>query len=79
MFLDWLSWDWKPVYVNYSRQPEKSMNVAYTKMHGTGNQILVVDQLMWIGPADGDDVVASYRVFNADGSDRDTRPENRKP
>ena len=32
------------VYVNYSRQLEKSMNVAYTKMHGTGNQILVVDQ-----------------------------------
>ena len=72
------------------------MNVAYTKMHGTGNQILVVDQrsakapvptpdqlrrlgldatgpgfdqLMWIGPADGNDVVASYRVFNADGSE----------
>jgi diaminopimelate epimerase len=33
-----------PVYVNYRRQNEKSMNVAYTKMHGTGNVILVVDQ-----------------------------------
>ena len=32
------------VYVNYRRQNEKSMNVAYTKMHGTGNVILVVDQ-----------------------------------
>ena len=32
------------VYVNYRRQIEKSMNVAYTKMHGTGNRILVVDQ-----------------------------------
>jgi diaminopimelate epimerase len=32
------------LYVNYNRQPQKSMNVAYTKMHGTGNLILVVDQ-----------------------------------
>lgn len=72
------------------------MNVNYTKMHGTGNRILVVDQrnavaqvpaperlreladdatgpgfdqLMWIGPADGPGTVASYRVFNADGSE----------
>ena len=27
------------------------------------------DQLMWISPASGDDAVASYRVFNADGSE----------
>ena len=73
-----------------------SMNVAYTKMHGTGNVILVVDQrdssapvpaperlrelahedtgpgfdqLMWIGPAPDASAVASYRVFNADGSE----------
>jgi len=96
MLLDWLSWDWKLVYVNYSRQPKKSMNVAYTKMHGTGNRILVVDQrtaeapvptpeqlrelgteptgpgfdqLMWIGPSNDPGTVASYRVFNADGSE----------
>jgi diaminopimelate epimerase len=73
-----------------------SMNVAYTKMHGTGNQILVVDQrhenalppaaerirklsdattgpgfdqLMWVGPAADSGCVASYRIFNADGSE----------
>jgi diaminopimelate epimerase len=32
------------VYVNYRRKLQKSMNVSYTKMHGTGNKILVVDQ-----------------------------------
>ena len=73
-----------------------SMNVAYTKMHGTGNQILVVDQrngnatppgagrirelgdastgpgfdqLMWIDAADDSASAASYRIFNADGSE----------
>ena len=73
-----------------------SMNVAYTKMHGTGNQILVVDQrngnasppaaerireladattgpgfdqLMWIGPTADSTCAASYRIFNADGSE----------
>ena len=72
------------------------MNVAYTKMHGTGNRILVVDQrrenasppsvekirelgndatgpgfdqLMWVSPAMQDGAVASYRVFNRDGSE----------
>ncbi len=72
------------------------MNVTYTKMHGTGNRILVVDQrltrapvptpeqlralasdatgpgfdqLMWVGPTDDPGTVASYRVFNADGSE----------
>lgn len=73
-----------------------SMNVAYTKMHGTGNRILVVDQrkgdaeppsparirelgdeatgpgfdqLMWVTKADDPACVASYRIFNADGSE----------
>jgi diaminopimelate epimerase len=73
-----------------------SMNVAYTKMHGTGNLILVVDQrkgaaeppsparirelgneangpgfdqLMWVTRADDPAYVASYRIFNADGSE----------
>jgi diaminopimelate epimerase len=73
-----------------------SMNVAYTKMHGTGNQILVVDQrdasalppgagrireladatsgpgfdqLMWISAAADSACAASYRIFNADGSE----------
>ncbi len=72
------------------------MSIAYTKMHGTGNRILVVDQrvgsaippspetlrelgddatgpgfdqLMWIAPADDAAVAASYRIFNADGSE----------
>ena len=72
------------------------MNVPYTKMHGTGNLILVVDQrgdnlpppstevickladdnlgpgfdqMMWISPASDDSCVASYRVFNADGTE----------
>lgn len=72
------------------------MKVAYKKMHGTGNVILVVDQrgsknqpppaatlrklgnassgpgfdqLMWIFDADDDSAIASYRVFNADGSE----------
>jgi len=72
------------------------MQIPYTKMHGTGNQILIVDQrdnnwlppearelrklasvktgpgfdqLMWISkPSDGSSI-ASYRVFNADGSE----------
>ena len=72
------------------------MNVAYRKMLGTGNRILVIDQrdgeamppsperlrelgadatgpgfdqLMWIGAADDPAFAASYRVFNADGSE----------
>ena len=72
------------------------MKVAYTKMHGTGNKILVVDQrnggapapspetlrelgseatgpgfdqLMWVEAADDSTSAASYRVFNADGSE----------
>ncbi len=72
------------------------MHLPYTKMHGTGNLILVVDQrsnnlpppstevirklgdedfgpgfdqMMWIGPASDESCVASYRVFNADGSE----------
>jgi diaminopimelate epimerase len=38
------------VYVNYSRQHQMSMSVAYTKMHGTGNLILVVDQRVGDAP-----------------------------
>ena len=72
------------------------MNVAYRKMLGTGNRILVVDQrageaapppperlrelgsdatgpgfdqLMWVSVADDPAFAASYRVFNADGSE----------
>lgn len=72
------------------------MHLPYTKMHGTGNLILVVDQrgnnlpppsietirklgdenfgpgfdqMMWIGPTSDESCVASYRVFNADGSE----------
>ncbi|NNF40875.1 MAG: diaminopimelate epimerase, partial [Woeseiaceae bacterium] len=72
------------------------MQVAYVKMHGTGNKILVVDQrhqqrpppapsqlrelasdatgpgfdqLMWVGVATDPAHKASYRVFNADGSE----------
>jgi len=72
------------------------MRVPYTKMHGTGNKILIVDrraeyspppdasklrelgneatgpgfdQLMWLAPASDKTSVASYRVFNADGSE----------
>ena len=72
------------------------MKVRYTKMHGTGNRILVVDQrkddvsppsperlrqlgddtsgpgfdqLMWVSASDDKKSVASYRVFNADGSE----------
>lgn len=72
------------------------MQIPYIKMHGTGNQILLVDQrcenlsppdadtirqlgddasgpgfdaLMWIGPDNGDGALASYRVFNTDGSE----------
>lgn len=72
------------------------MQVEYFKMHGTGNEILVVDQrqqalpppapsrlralgdaatgpgfdqLLWIGPAAEPSRAASYRVFNADGSE----------
>jgi diaminopimelate epimerase len=72
------------------------MQISYTKMHGTGNLILVVDQrrenrppptveklrelgdeqsgpgfdqMMWIGPATNEESIASYRVFNADGSE----------
>ena len=70
------------------------MKVAYFKMHGTGNQILVIDQrsqdrpppsperireladdatgpgfdqLMWVSASE--EHAASYRVFNADGSE----------
>jgi diaminopimelate epimerase len=72
------------------------MQIPYTKMQGTGNLILVVDQrsgklpppgsdklrqmgkektgpgfdqIMWISEASDDVSVASYRVFNADGSE----------
>ena len=72
------------------------MRVPYTKMHGTGNVILVVDQreqnrpppkretirklgdrdtetafdqMMWISAPDAGNSVASYRVFNSDGSE----------
>lgn len=72
------------------------MQIAYLKMHGAGNQILVVDQraageppppattvkmladprtgpgfdqLMWVSRARTDLAEASYRVFNADGSE----------
>jgi diaminopimelate epimerase len=72
------------------------MNVAYRKMLGTGNRILVVDQrsgtalppsperlrelgadatgpgfdqLMWISAASDPAFAASYRIFNADGSE----------
>ncbi|MBU2677113.1 MAG: diaminopimelate epimerase [Gammaproteobacteria bacterium] len=72
------------------------MQVAYVKMQGTGNKILVVDQrrndlpppdassvrelgddatgpgfdqLMWVAPARDPGHAASYRVFNADGTE----------
>lgn len=72
------------------------MQIAYKKMHGAGNRIVVVDarkndlaapmeeqirtlsndvdgpgfdQLMWVGPARTATSVASYRVFNNDGSE----------
>lgn len=72
------------------------MQVAYTKMHGAGNRIVVVDrrdddlpppdketlralgseasgpgfdQMMWVTSARDPHNVASYRVFNADGSE----------
>ena len=72
------------------------MQIAYLKMQGAGNQIVVVDQrnndipppsaddvrriadvssgpgfdqLMWVGPARNANAAASYRVFNADGSE----------
>jgi len=72
------------------------MQLAFTKMQGAGNQIVVVDQrdenlpppspsdlrrfgdaatgpgfdqLMWVGPARDESAAASYRVFNADGSE----------
>jgi diaminopimelate epimerase len=72
------------------------MNVSYTKMHGTGNLILVVDQrngsasvpsservrelaneqsgpgfdqLMWVTAGADSECAATYRVFNADGSE----------
>jgi diaminopimelate epimerase len=72
------------------------MQIAYLKMQGAGNQIVVVDQrtednpppsadqirrianpssgpgfdqLMWVGPAKDPSAAASYRVFNADGSE----------
>ncbi len=72
------------------------MSIAFTKMHGTGNRILVVDQrvggaappspdklrelgsdatgpgfdqLMWICASDDPAFAASYRIFNADGSE----------
>ena len=74
----------------------RQVQIAYLKMRGAGNQILVVDQradnnpppkpaelrtlsdrstgpgfdqLMWVGPGSTDAVQASYRVFNADGSE----------
>ena len=72
------------------------MKIAYTKMHGAGNDILVVDQragdasvpspemlrklgnkavgpgfdqLMWVSAASSPAFAASYRIFNADGSE----------
>ena len=72
------------------------MPIAFLKMQGAGNDILVVDQrrdnqppppperlreladaaggpgfdqLMWVGPAAEPSMDASYRVFNADGSE----------
>ena len=72
------------------------MKIAYTKMHGTGNKILVVDQregnasipspaklrelgnenagpgfdqLMWVTASSDPAHAASYRIFNADGSE----------
>ena len=72
------------------------MQLAFLKMHGAGNRIVVVDQrqanhpppspevlrrlgdektgpgfdqLMWVGPARDSSMAASYRVFNADGSE----------
>jgi diaminopimelate epimerase len=72
------------------------MQVAYFKMQGTGNKIVVVDQreknlsppaasrlrelgnensgpgfdqLMWVSPPENSSLAASYRVFNADGSE----------
>jgi len=72
------------------------MKVSYTKMHGTGNHILVVDQresdaappgverlkqlgdpasgpgfdqLMWVTKSSDPACAASYRIFNADGSE----------
>jgi len=72
------------------------MQVAYYKMQGTGNRIIVVDQrqknlptpspsrlrelgnevtgpgfdqLMWVSQSENAAHVASYRVFNADGSE----------
>jgi len=72
------------------------MQVAYSKMQGTGNKILVVDQrqtnlpppatstlrelsdektgpgfdqLMWVSESENPAHAASYRVFNADGSE----------
>ena len=72
------------------------MQLAYLKMQGAGNRIVVVDQrekilpppspdelrrlgndatgpgfdqLMWVGPPQTAGAAASYRVFNADGSE----------
>ena len=72
------------------------MQLAFLKMHGAGNRIVVIDarrtdreppgrealqrlgseasgpgfdQLMWVGPASNPAMDASYRVFNADGSE----------
>ena len=72
------------------------MQLAFLKMHGAGNRIVVVDerakdrppptpeqlrqlgdeatgpgfdQLMWVGPPSNPAMDASYRVFNADGSE----------
>jgi diaminopimelate epimerase len=72
------------------------MQIAFLKMHGAGNRIVVVDQrvenlpppppaalrqlgddrtgpgfdqLLWVSPARTTDAVASYRVFNTDGSE----------
>ena len=92
-------------YVNYTRRLQMSIHprsytapvqIAYLKMQGAGNQIVVIDQrrknasppstsdikrlanpgsgpgfdqLMWVGPAKDVNAAASYRVFNADGSE----------
>jgi diaminopimelate epimerase len=72
------------------------MHIPFTKMHGTGNVILVVDQreqnlpppssetirrlgndtsdisfdqIMWVAASREENCVASYRIFNRDGSE----------
>ncbi len=78
------------------RRYTQQMQLAFKKMQGAGNQILVIDQrgadpvsptedilkslcntelgpgfdqLMWLGPPHSTTAIASYRVFNNDGSE----------